>query len=205
MFEEPQKHRQLADPSFYSPVKFDAEDSGGLVLIDSRETADRALETIIDQGEGLSDHLWADPAHQELTHYHKFKQIADGRTPIGETWPVMANPSTAAFPESVRDLSDAFNALYGLMFITMDDLFSGRHDQTERIGRLYTLMSDCLAPVARRLVQIPIGNGQNACPTFETYSFTGDPWEETASILEGLISAEPDVARAAASVRSFCV
>jgi len=204
LFDRPQRHRQLADPSFYSPVKFDVEDSGGLMLIDSVETAERALEIIIDQGEGLSDHLWAAPAHQELTHYHKFKQISDGETPIGETWPVMANPSTVAFPESVRDLSNAFNALYGLTFLTMSDLFSGQHDQAERIGRLYTLMSGCLAPVARRLVQIPLGDGQHACPTFEWYRFTEDPWQETAGILERLGRSEPEMAKVAASVRSFC-
>lgn len=203
-FDDPQVHRQLADASFYTPVKFDAPDSGGLMLIDGKETADRALEIIIDQGEGLSDHLWADPAHQELTHYYKFKQIAEGSTPIGETWPVMSNPSTAAFPDSVQALSDAFNALYGLMYVTMGDLFSGHHDQGERIGRLYALMSKCLAPVARRLVQVPIDGGQNACPTFETYGFAGDPWEETSAMLEDLVTTEPALAEAAANARSFC-
>lgn len=204
VFDNPQRHRQLADPSFYSPVKFDAEDSGGLMLIDSRETADRALEIIIDQGEGLSDHLWADPEHKELTHYHKFEQIADGLTPIGETWPVMTNPTTAAFPEPVGDLSDAFNALYGLTFATMDDLFSGEHDQTERIGRLYTLMLDCLAPVARTLVRTPIGDGLHACPTFESYRFAGDPWEETAAILESVTTSDNELAGVAERARSFC-
>ncbi len=203
IFDEPQAHRQLADPTFYAPVKFDAEDSGGLMLIDSRGTADRALEIIVDQGEGLSDHLWADPAHQELTHFHKFKQIADGTSPIGPIWPVMSNPSTAAFPESVRPLSDTFNALYSLMYITMGDLFSGEHNQTERIERLYALMSGVLAPVARRLVQIPIGNDQHACPTFEVYRFTKDPWDQAADLMEAVAATHTDLVEPAARVRTF--
>jgi hypothetical protein len=204
VFDDPQAHRQLSDSSFYAPVKFDAEDSGGLMLIDSTETAERALEIIIDQGEGLKDHRWADPSHQELTHYYKFKQIADGVSPIGDVWPVMSNPTTAAFPESVRPLSDVFNALYGLVYITMADLFSGTYDQGERIGRLYTLMSDALSPVAHQLVRIPIGDDQNACPTFETYRFTIDPWAETAEMLEHVVSTHPKLSDAATRVRSFC-
>jgi hypothetical protein len=203
VFDEPQANRQLADPSFYAPVKFDAEDSGGLMLVDSRAAADRALEIIIDQGEGLSDNLWADPAHQELTHYHKFKQIAEGVTPIGPTWPVMSDPSTASFPESVRPLSDTFNALYGLVYVTMGDIFSGEHDQGERVGRLYMVMSAALAPVARLLVQIPIGDDQNACPTFEAYRFNEDPWEQTAKMMEALATDHPELADAAASVGAF--
>jgi hypothetical protein len=202
-FAEPQAHRQLADPSFYSPVKFDAEDSGGLMLIDSPATADHALEIIIDQGEGLSDHLWADPAHQELTHFHKFKQIADGASPIGHVWPVMSDPSTTAFPEFVRPLSNAFNALYSLIYITMGDLFSGKHDQGERIGRLYTLMSGVLPHVARQLVQTPVGDGQNACPTFEVYRFTSDPWSQAADLMEATAAAHPDLVGPAASVRGL--
>jgi hypothetical protein len=203
VFEDPQAHRQLSDPSFYAPIKFDAEDSGGLILIDSADSADRALEIIIDQGEGLKDHRWADPSHQELTHFYKFKQIADGESPIGSVWPVMSSPTTAAFPESVRPLSNAFNALYGLVYVTLTDLFSGEHDQGERIGRLYTLMSDALAPVARKLVQISIGDGENACPTFEVYRFGGDPWEETAVLMAAAAAVYPNLEDASAMMRSF--
>jgi hypothetical protein len=116
----------------------------------------------------------------------------------------MSSPTTETFPQSVRPLSDAFNALYGLVYVTMGDLFSGEHDQGERIGRLYTLMSDALSPVARQLVQIPIDEGQNACPTFEIYRFTKDPWEETAEMLEQVVSTHPELADAATRVRSFC-
>lgn len=202
-FDDPQAHRQLSDPSFYSPVAFDADDSGGLMLVDSKQTAHRALEIIVDQGEGLTDHRWADPSHQELTHYYKFKEIADGTTPIGPVWPVLSNPSTDLFPEAVRPLSDAFNALYGLVYVTMGDLFSGEHDQGERIGRLYTLMSQCLAPVARRLVQTPIGGGQTAGPTFEIYRYSTDPWIETAALMDVVATSYDDLEGAAARISAY--
>jgi hypothetical protein len=182
LFSYHQPERQLADRSWYGPVLFDAEDSGGLMLIHDRPTADEALEIIIHQGEGVSDLRWADPAHQELTHFYKFQQLADGTTPIGRTWPVLDNPRTANLPGTLRGVSDLFNALYGLVFVTMEDLFSGSHHQGASIGRLYALMSDCLAPTARYLVRQPVTDATTAGPTFEVYRFEADPYVETATL-----------------------
>jgi hypothetical protein len=182
LYRNHQAPRQMADPSFYSPVMFDAEDSGGLMLINDRASADRALEIIVDQGEGLSDQKWADPSHQELTHFYKFEQIASGVTPIGDVWPVLNSPRTSDFPSVIRPISDLFNAMYGLMFVSMDEIYRGNGQQTLAIGALYTLMSRCLAPVARYLVQLPIDRGLHAAPTFERFPFTGDPWEETSAL-----------------------
>ena len=191
LFANHQPDRQLSDSSYYSPVEFDAPDSGGLMLISDGASADRALEIIVDQGEGLSDERWADESHQELTHFYKFEQIASGVSPIGDVWPVRANPKTADFPESVANVSRLFNAFYGLMFVTMTDLFSGEHDQEETIGRLYALMSVCMAPTARYLVQQPISDGEHAGPTFEIHRFSGDPWSETADIADLVVIDHP--------------
>jgi hypothetical protein len=193
LFANIQAHRQLADPSFYAPVKFDAEDSGGLMLIHDKTSADRALEIIVDQGEGLSDEKWADPSHQELTHFYKFEQIASGVTPIGDVWPVMSDPKTSKFPQEIRCVSDMFNALYGLMFVTMSDMFSGFGDQPRTVGMLYTLMSGCLAPIARYLVQHPIDQGLHAAPTFETYAFNGDPWAEASALARLVARDHPEL------------
>jgi hypothetical protein len=193
LFGDHQPARQLSDPSYYSPIKFDAEDSGGLMLVNDRESADRALEIIIDQGEGLSDERWADPSHQELTHFYKFEQIASGVSPIGDAWPVRANPKTSDYPEPIANVSRLFNAFYGLMFVTMTNLFSGKHDHDDAIARLYILMSVCMAPTARYLVQQPISNGEHAGPTFEIHRFSGDPWSETADIADLVVADHPDL------------
>jgi hypothetical protein len=79
-----------------------------------------------------------------------------------------------------------FNALYGLMFVTMRDLFSGENDQGLIIGRLYALMSACMTPTARYLVEQPISEGEHAGPTFEIHQFSGDPWRETTELADAV-------------------
>ena len=200
LFGNHQPERQLSDPSFYGPVMYDAEDSGGLVLIHDGASADEALEIIIHQGEGLSTDRWADPAHQELTHYYKFERIADGTAPIGPVWPVPDNPRTKDFPKRLREVSDLFNALYGLVYITMGDLFSGTQDQSMLIGRLYTLMSDCLSPTARYLVRQPVDENTSAAPTFEIYPFGDNPWTETSRLAREVAKEHPDLNEVASRV-----
>jgi hypothetical protein len=203
LFGHHQPERQMADRSWYGPVLFDADDSGGLMLIHDRPSADEALEVIIHQGEGVSDLRWADPAHQELTHYHKFRQIADGTTPIGSTWPVLDNPRTANLPGTLRGVSDLFNALYGLVFVTMDGLFSGSSDQGALVGRLYALMSHCLAPTARYLVRQPVTDARTAGPTFEVYRFEADPYVETAALAAAVSRDHSELEEVASRVSAF--
>jgi hypothetical protein len=182
LFANHQPERQLSDPTFYGPVTFDADDSGGLMLIRDRESARAALEIIVHQGEGISEQRWADPENRELTHFHKFKLIADGRTPIGPVWPAVDNPRSADLPARLRGASDLFNSLYTLVFDTLDGLFSGEQDQGLLIHHLYALMSDCLAPTARCLVSQPIDHNRTAGPTFEPYALGSDPWNETSRL-----------------------
>ena len=203
LFAHHQPERQLADRSWYGPVSFDAEDSGGLMLISDRPSANEALEIIIHQGEGVTDSRWADPAHQELTHFYKFQQLADGTTPIGRTWPTLDNPRTADFPQTLRGVSDLFNALYGLVFVTMGEVFSGPQEQAVAMGRLYSLMSHCLAPTARYLVQQPVTPESTAGPTFEVYRFETDPYVETATLAAAVSRNHPVLEAVASRVSAF--
>jgi hypothetical protein len=189
LFANPQRERQLADPSFYGAVDFDDDDSGSLMLIDSLASAHRALEIVIHQGEGVGHHRWADPGHYELTHYYKLQELASGSIEVGPVWPVLDNPCTDDLPESIRSVSQLFNSCYRLVFITMEDLFSGRGEQGPGIGRLYALMRGCLAPTAQYLVTLPATGGRTAGPTFEYVEFDGDPWEETAALASSVARA----------------
>lgn len=193
LFSNHQAERQLSNASFYGPVPFDDPESGGLVLVHDLETAQQALEVIIHQGEGVGTDRWADPGHKELTHYHKFEHLERGTTAIGETWPVLTNPTTDALPERLRGPSDLFNACYRLIFVTLDELFSGRGGQPRLIGRLYGLMSDCLTPTARYLVRQPVGDSATAGPTFERYSLRSKPWAQTARLASTVAKAHPDL------------
>lgn len=200
LFATHQPKRQLSNASFYGPVPFDDPDSGGLILIHDRETAQQALEVIIHQGEGVGTDRWADPGHRELTHYHKFEQLERGATPIGETWPVLTNPTTAALPDRLRGPSDLFNACYALIFVTLRELFSGTVEQNPLIGRLYGLMSDCLTPTARYLVRQPIDDHTTAGPTFEPYPLGADPWARVTELASTAESTHPDLAAVAATL-----
>ena len=174
LFATPQVDRQLSDHSFYQPVAFDAEDSGGLVQIDSLESAMEAIETIVHQGEGLSDERWADPAHQELTHYYKLLQIVDGVSPLGAVKPMRRNPVTSDFSEEIQLVSDLFNAVYRGVYLVMDRLFSGGPDQSRGVGVLYLLMADVLSQIAHFLSEQQLPDGSNAGPTFEVFGFADD-------------------------------
>jgi len=203
LFTDHQPSRQLSDTAFYSAVQFDEDDSGGLMLISDAASAHTALEIIIHQGEGLSDEKWADESHQELTHYHKFALLADGGMPIGEVWPVTTNPRTEDFPADIQPVSNLFNALFGALLLTMEEMYAGGADQGSLVGRLYRLMSTAMTPVAHYLTSLPISSTKNASPTFEVYDFTGDHRSEVISLAERAAELHPTLAGVAAGVAAM--
>lgn len=170
LFAEPQIDRQMADPTMYGPVKFDASDSGGLIGVTDLESAIAAIEIVVHQGEGLSDVRWADPAHQELTHYHKFKQIADGISRLGPVREAPRDPKRADLPDTLRPVADLFNGLYRYAYYTLDELFTSTPDKGALVGRLYRVMGGLLGPVGLYLMDQP-----GAGPTFEVYELGADP------------------------------
>lgn len=174
LFAEPQTERQLSDPRFYQPVEMDAADSGGLVEIRDLTSAIDAIEIIVHQGEGLSDQRWADPSHQELTHYYKILEIVEGRAPLGAVRGLPTNPRTDDFPVELRTVSDLFNGVYRGLYLIMDRMFSPESNQPKAVGALYLFMADVMAQVARFLSSRRLANGLNAAPTFEFYDFSTD-------------------------------
>ena len=198
LFSDPQRERQLGDPSFYGVVRFDEEDSGGLLAITDFDTARTAIETAIYQGEGLRDHHWADPSHRELTHYYKFAALADGTTPLGSVLPVATNPKLREMSESVRPIAELFNAACSYVLVTIDDLYAPIGDDARGplIDRQYSLMSSVMAPIAAHLVRQPIGDGsgRNAGPTFDFYEFGSDaPLAGLDHLASRVAAAQPDL------------
>jgi rubrerythrin len=195
LFKDPQANRQLSDPTFYTPVALDAEDSGGLMLVDSAESAEAAIEVIVHQGEGLSTERWADPAHQELTHYSKLLEISKGVSPLGSVRAVRRGPRTADFPEALRPVSVIFNASYRYLFFVLADLFGPLTDKGAAVGRMYRLMANLMSELALYLVRQPIGRGELAGPTFEIFEFdTGDRDVELANLAKQVVELHPDLA-----------
>jgi rubrerythrin len=171
LFKEPAVDRQVSHPSYYFPVKHDALSSGGIAQIDNLETALQALEILIHQGEGVHDEKYADPDHQELTHYYKFKLLADGDTDIGDVRPAVSNPIAANLPEEVRPIAELCDAVYTYIFILMDRMYRPDSEDEELIGQLYGTMEAILGPLCRYLMTVEIGDGVVAGPPFDFYEF----------------------------------
>jgi hypothetical protein len=185
---------QLSGGPFYRPVELDAEDSGGLVTVTDLATAREAIEIIVHQGEGLGEHRWADPAHQELTHYAKLRRIADGTVPVGAVLPVRTDPRVADYPADVRRLAVLTNASYRALFHVLDDLYRPIEDKGFHVRALYHLMKDVLAPLARHLTTIDLGDGTVASATFEPVDLGADPARTLRELAIEVAEAEPSLA-----------
>jgi hypothetical protein len=194
LFDRPQLDRQLSDPRFYGPIAFNVEASGDLMLIDGPPAARAAIDVIVHQGEGLSDDRWADPGHQELTHYAKFLELVAGVVPIGAVRPLPENPRATDYPPDARLVSDLFNAVYASLFVLLDALYEPRPKKGGLVGRLYTAMTGVMAPVGRELGTIPIGDGFVAGPTFEPFDLGADPAARLADLAATVAAQRPSLA-----------
>lgn len=178
LFETPRVDRQMMNPRYYAPVEFDVEESGGLHAVEDLDSACRAVETVIHQGEGLREEHYADPGHHELTHYYKFKLIADGTYPLGEVRPVLENPTIDDLDERLRPVAELFDAAYSYLFVLMDEIYATTDRETKDglVDDLYTVMSGVLSPVARFLTARPASTDgdRRAGPPFGFYRFDDD-------------------------------
>jgi hypothetical protein len=157
-------------------------------------SACEAIEVIVHQGEGLSDVRWADPSHQELTHFHKYKSLVDGTMPPPKVPSACVNPKRADMPADLLPLIDLFNALYRLLLFTMADIFDGAVGRDRRVGDVYGIMSGLMRPVARYLMTCPLPSGDVAGPTFELYEFASlDPVAEVRDLARAVARAHPDL------------
>lgn len=172
LFAMPATDRQLG-PNAYAPVKFDAAESGGLLIVHSLATALEALEIVIHQGEGLSDDKWADPSHKELTHYAKFLAMADGEIPIGRVFDAPHSPKLVDLPSELQSVARLFNAVYTHLLAVMDAAYRSLDPdgRDALVGTMYGLMEALMRPLARYL--FTEGDGR-AGPTFEFHAFESD-------------------------------
>lgn len=146
-------------------------------------TAQRALLTIIDQGEGTPN----SPLDVELApaHYYRFGEIANGRLIIqnpaldppyeyggalvnfdpSAVWPVISNPLAANYqPESPAAIANTqFNAVYTQVLKALHATFNGSPDSIA--GAVLNMLA--LKQLAGQLMTISLGSGYNAGPSFE--------------------------------------
>jgi hypothetical protein len=164
-------------------------DGGGAPLrVLDLPTALTAIEIIVEQGEGAApgdDEVPTkfpyDPhtVPLELSHYAKFKAIADGIDTIGDVWPVPTDPSAADFAEPAKQLATFFNAAYCYVLCMIDTLYHttsatvepGKSSPRYGLERTFiAAMGGLLYPIADLLVRQPAGAFHlHAAPTFEYY------------------------------------
>jgi len=203
LFADPQRPSQLSDPSFYTAVEFDDDDSGGLLEVVDLESATAAIEVIVHQGEGVRSEHWADPEHRELTHYYKLLQIAEEQSPIGLVRNLAEDPVTADYPGNLRSVSNLFNASYRYLFRILANLYLPHDEKGSHVGSLYLMMGSVMSPLARYLTEQPIGGGRFAGPTFELYRFLSRPEQELAGLAELAVAEHPDLAPTLRAIRSL--
>jgi hypothetical protein len=139
---------------------------GVLYEVQSRADALKALEEIIDQGEGHSGKMY-DKDHQ-LTHYWKFQAVYDLMQ--NEIWDfksdvydMAANPDESYFSDEAKKANEQFNLAWSEL---LDSMHTAFNSETPALDKSIDLMFRLKKP-AVELMQIPlIGKTGNAGPTF---------------------------------------
>jgi CDGSH-type Zn-finger protein len=176
--------RQVTDELYYGG-------SGRIITVTDLASALRALEEIVEQGEGLQhQEVWDGdrdmfhPDREEVAHYFRFeeayvgKRYAPGDTPrsgpTGETFEVdwdavhnmRPNPRSADYPSGseARKQLDAFNHAYSGVLHLLDETFNGSPSLLAvATGAMYGLKAQAVD-----LMQLPSGDGETTVgPSFE--------------------------------------
>ena len=167
--------------------------SGGkIVKVECYEDAETAIEEIVGQGEGIDGTIATEQVmfgeEIEYAHYFKFQEISYGRMysandtnfqmpvksvptglPFDVSWSAVynmkANPKIKDYKNNPALLEKAidFNRTYLTLLNNINDAVSG---QPKLLIKATTLMYD-LKYKAQELLNIPLGNGECAGPTFE--------------------------------------
>ncbi|KAH9955556.1 ferritin-like-domain-containing protein [Russula dissimulans] len=164
---------QFAPGLGYQPK---VRDSGSSIIVTDLKTAKTAIDIIVDQGEGLHG-PFDDRDLLERAHYFKFLDLQTG----GQTWdvyPVVTDPTTDGYRKQdkrIYHVSLVFDAAYCFLLLTIEKLWTISSDDDRQklvLGNVYLIMLGVLKPLAKFLVQQPIGKeGKVAGPCFGHYPF----------------------------------
>jgi len=148
-------------------------ESGGMQVVTDLRTARIALESITHQGEGAEDRKYADSEGKELTHYYKLVELKEKFAEVGEIYPCLENPKTSQFSPTLQVVSNAFNASYSLLMLTLNEMYQEPDQALVLHNRMYALMEGCMRSTAQFLCANPHqpGSEKNAGPTFEPFVF----------------------------------
>lgn len=209
---------------------------GKAILVENLDTAKEAINQIMQQGEGAvppnreyqPDQPWgtynyyglrSDETYGpilgtpfDLSHFFKFKDLADGTIPIGETYPMLPNPSPEKFQNqwAIR-LAEVFNDCYGLLVRALQETFAPDKviETDPYFAVIVPIMQSIFTTLATQLMQIPIQEkagtlGPNAGPCFQYSSTSLDELilkvEQLKKELDSAASLDVDLRPIAATV-----
>lgn len=172
------------------PESFSYTGSGRVIPVRDLASALAAIDEIEEQGEGLKhaevwdgDRDMYHPEREEVAHYFRFKELAQGRSfrrgdtprsgPSGPAvdvdfsavYPMRRNPRTQDFHggSAIVAAMSAFNLAYSDLLRDLHRAFNG---ERERLARTLPAMMQ-MKEMAQRLMQMDAGDGTNAGPSFE--------------------------------------
>ncbi len=166
---------------YHKPKFTNADDSGDLLIIDSNEAVRRAINTIVEQGEGTisDDYTTDDKLNDEESHYRKFVDlrnelpnfINDAKYFI-KPYPV--NPTTASYPADIQTVSNLLNGIYTYMYMLMDACYRNPLPQQSEIFNfgMHKGMVFMLSTMCDYITGLKLPDGNFAAPTFENYKFS---------------------------------
>jgi rubrerythrin len=185
-----QKLRELGDGAFSQPSNPQVVDArwfpaDELFPITDVDSACRAIDVVVEQGEGTAQTPLGEPGGTPA-HYYRFEQIVRGRLlehhpdatggfaftgapvaldPLG-VWNLYPDPKVSDYaPGSrARNLVERFNYSYTALLRALHDAFNGNPDaMTIAFGVMFELRL-----LADEVVSTPVGETDlTACPTFE--------------------------------------
>jgi Ferritin-like len=145
---------------------------GTLFAVGDRTSAMRAIQEIVDQGEG-SRRSPTEPfgfeGAEELSHYWRFRAIVDEKVAIGEVHPMRRDPHTRDLPPGpLHDLSKLFDASYSLQLQVMERVWLEGDASPLIDDAMVPLMNHAQKPLARALLAQPLADdsGDHAGPAF---------------------------------------
>jgi hypothetical protein len=195
----------------YQDTYWNQDGGGSPIVVCDLPSALSAISTIVEQGEGAApgdEDVPISPTNPiagetELSHYAKFKRIAENIDQLGTVWPVPDDPTLADYAGTQAEpLAKLFNAAFSYVLVMIDALYNTSREtvQPDKTSSRYGLertfvaaMGGLLFPIAELLTTIPLPDGHHAAPTFEFYPFAETPSkkDQLAAMCDNLLGKFP--------------
>lgn len=180
----------LGDGAFVDPPRHQVASSlmPEAIVVTNVATAQAAIGTIIEQGEGTSTSPEESAASDEPAHYYRFMQIlagrvlepAPGKTPpwaysgapvlldVEGIYPLPDDPKAAKYPAGSAQAfaNDNFNYTYTNLLKVLHGLFNGQNDRTQ-MNDAIALMMSLKGQAKAMMAGIPNPSGPYTGPSFE--------------------------------------